>query len=582
MSSYGGLYPSHYEKIKKDLLEIKKDQEYPNLGVSFAYWYLEGIEGLEDNTAQEAIVDGTGDWGIDAIIIDEDQEKIKLYQFKFPEESDNIGSKVDKNAITSLLTGYKFCSKGEINEKTNKLLAQKINEIYESEIFNYEFNIVSYGTGISDEASIVLNSELDLIKSTGNDVKVNIVDRDKIIESIRTTTKMKEIKLTLPVKGYNELTMENDDTETHTIYVSLKDIAKTGQKYGDSLYDENVRLFHGKDNKFNKKIIETATSDDAKYFHLFNNGITIVADQVKVSAQTNRAIITNPSVINGCQTMNSLTYALENGDINEFGLVKVSLIQTSNLEIRKNISIYSNSQTEIKDSYLISNLPVIYDLEKLIEEQGYIFERQANKVKLLKQRLSRKEKTEKLGIGNNKVITLESAIQLFATFYMNLAPIAKSNKGKLFESGKTLEKILDQISPEKVILAHVLYGHISKRLKEYRSYRRNEEKTEILDFLKIKDEDINHYLFLNTGDLFLLSGMAVIYKYKINKKDTEKFNIWSQKVIELKDDVLREAIISMREVINDMDVNSTQISSLTKLQSFHNDYIKFLHTKYNK
>ena len=87
---------------------------------------------------------------------------------------------------------------------------------------------------------------------------------------------------------------------------------------------------------------------------------------------------------------------------------------------------------------------------------------------------------------------------------MNLAPIAKSNKGKLFESGKTLEKILDQISPEKVILAHVLYGHISKRLKEYRSYRRNEEKTEILDFLKINDEDINHYLFLNTGDLFLI------------------------------------------------------------------------------
>lgn len=48
-------------------------------------WYLYYIEGISENEIAESITDGHNDWGINAGIIDYDLDKIKLYQFKFPD-----------------------------------------------------------------------------------------------------------------------------------------------------------------------------------------------------------------------------------------------------------------------------------------------------------------------------------------------------------------------------------------------------------------------------------------------------------------------------------------------------------------
>lgn len=142
-------------------------------------------------------------------------------------------------------------------------------------------------------------------------------------------------------------------------------------KYQDIIFDENVRLFHGVNNKFNNGIIQTATSeDDVINFHLYNNGIVMVSPKVKYIDTRKRLKVSNPMVVNGCQTMNSLLEAKKQGNLQD-GFVQVTVIEINDPIIRQNISIFLNSQTEIKDSYLISNLPIVRQLEEDLDKLGF-------------------------------------------------------------------------------------------------------------------------------------------------------------------------------------------------------------------
>ena len=94
--------------------------------------------------------------------------------------------------------------------------------------------------------------------------------------------------------------------------------------------------------------------------------------------------IENPKVVNGCQTMNSLLEAKRQNDNTLEGTVLVKIIEITDPLIRQNVSIYLNSQTEIKDSYLISNLPIILNLQDELTSKGYFLERQANQLALIK------------------------------------------------------------------------------------------------------------------------------------------------------------------------------------------------------
>src|SRR5690625_5145494 len=202
----------------------------------------------------------------------------------------------------------------------------------------------------------------------------------------------------------------DERSETYIVYASLLELANICEEHNDIIFDENVRLFEGTKNKFNTGIIETASGGEVGNFHLYNNGVVIVSPDVTNLDLRKRIKIKNPMVVNGCQTMNSLLEANKRGELKD-GVVQVTIIEVTDPVIKQNISIFLNSQTEIKDSYLISNLPIVRALEEDLEDLGYFFERQANNLELLKDRLSRKEKAELLGVSNSKAIGLDFAIQ---------------------------------------------------------------------------------------------------------------------------------------------------------------------------
>ena len=83
--------------------------------------------------------------------------------------------------------------------------------------------------------------------------------------------------------------------------------AKTGDL--DLLYEKNVRKFLGNKRKVNKGIEQTLEKHPER-FGLYNNGITIVAEDVKRSGD-DEVSLTNPFIVNGCQTTRSIWSVLQ-------------------------------------------------------------------------------------------------------------------------------------------------------------------------------------------------------------------------------------------------------------------------------
>lgn len=139
----------------------------------------------------------------------------------------------------------------------------------------------------------------------------------------------------------------------------------------DMLYDKNVRKFLGHRRKVNKGIEHTIVNHPER-FGLYNNGITIVAEAVKIAAE-GEVILTNPYVVNGCQTTRSIYLVLQQ-KLNSGGkgnstaahqqwlerlndavvVTKIVVVGAEGDELLTETTRYTNSQNAVSDKDFIS------------------------------------------------------------------------------------------------------------------------------------------------------------------------------------------------------------------------------------
>ena len=166
-----------------------------------------------------------------------------------------------------------------------------------------------------------------------------------------------------------------DDAQVGT--VSLFDLyefmalyrTKTGEL--DRLYEKNVRRWLGmtKSQKVNWGITKTLKENPGR-FGLYNNGITFVAKQFKEKS-TGNWTITNPFIVNGCQTTRTLFGVADpilggqggtgkdidrdrwTEELKQSSLV-VKVVTIDDHEELLNITRFTNSQSAVRDRDLVS------------------------------------------------------------------------------------------------------------------------------------------------------------------------------------------------------------------------------------
>jgi hypothetical protein len=156
------------------------------------------------------------------------------------------------------------------------------------------------------------------------------------------------------------------------------------------LYD-NVRGFMGK-TKYNRNIEQSLDTEPKKFF-FYNNGITIIADDIsKEDTNMNTKVkfkIKNIQVLNGGQTLRTIhNYNINNkANLTETlstAQVLVKFLKVTSEELKGNIAEFTNSQNSISMRDLRSLRIEQIQLEEFLGNNGILYERKRGDVGNLK------------------------------------------------------------------------------------------------------------------------------------------------------------------------------------------------------
>ena len=294
----------------------------------------------------------------------------------------------------------------------NKKFAEFKSQLENIIITHFKICFVSYNKGVVANKDIIESNAENFRKDTGNELEIVYHDRDDISNIYEKLNRKNNISIILKYKqmqpAYNVGARKID---SFVGFVNGKDLVDAIANNITTIFDENIRLYeYG--SAVNNGINRTATStDQADMFYFYNNGIVFICDEANNSPASNEITLTGASVVNGCQTLNTLYNAVKKGKLSDFVHILVRVISISDYSERMRITEYLNSQTPIRDSYFIANHPIIRDLQKELLDKGYFLERQINEYEYMKE--------HGIDIHGKNVLQLENAIQYYVGYWIN-------------------------------------------------------------------------------------------------------------------------------------------------------------------
>src|SRR5699024_5693196 len=171
------------------------------------------------------------------------------------------------------------------------------------------------------------------------------------------------LEVTIPYKNFHQA-YTIDQINSFVGVVNARDFITSIKNDLLVIFDENIRLVERK-SSINEGIRDTASGLSADMFYFYNNGVTFICDNIKNSPNSLQAHLQGASIVNGCQTVNTLASLYDENEqqnlSDEVNLL-VRVIEISDYEERAKITQYLNSQNQIKDSYFISNHSIVRDL----------------------------------------------------------------------------------------------------------------------------------------------------------------------------------------------------------------------------
>lgn len=331
----------------------------------------------------------------------------------------------------------------------------------------------------------------------------------------------------------NTLLKKDKPHKSNVFTTKAEEIAKIYNDYKERIFQQNVRYSLGMRAKsINRLILETAVNDnESDKFWYFNNGITIVCDEIKESTSGKVINLKNAQIINGAQTTYALFEAYQNGDLKDNVEVLIKAIEASDKKFIENVTLYTNSQNAIRLRDLLSNLQIQIHIQKiLLDSYKYFYERKRGEFDSLYPTPEAKRKL----LGDNykeKLISNENAAQAFLALYLNKPAQAKSEKGRIFmkDSGfyDDIFSSKDELLTEKLLLAWKLLKYIEMHKKKYYSdyakavrLMENKKAEDLTEDEKIKIARIYKLDFLFHSEYFMLNLFKDFLKE--NKLDITK------------------------------------------------------------
>lgn len=314
-------------EIRREVREIASNRGMQE-NEAFGYWYLEKYEDLSQEDAENTIIDGPWDRGRDAIYLDEENQKLKIYQFKYSENISYV-----RQALTDL-------QRGIIEERERLKNVEAVDLII--------VTIASLDDQLYNEKEKVEKRIREWINRQGYkiDLRLEVIDIKKFLEYSK---RFYGVHVTL---AWNPKYIIKEKIKGEERRAIIGRLNATGLKKvinKEELFSFNIRKFLGiRRGSVGYKMIETLRNEQKrKYFWILNNGIVCLCTKFQ-EKKDDKVEFENFTIVNGAQTINVIIRFLnENPTVNEpiWVVAKVLEIPETEVEWARDITAASNTQT---------------------------------------------------------------------------------------------------------------------------------------------------------------------------------------------------------------------------------------------
>ncbi|MGN0227031.1 MAG: AIPR family protein [Paludibacteraceae bacterium] len=360
------------DKIKNEITQDFYKQNFPNDGQRFVAWYLRNIYLLDQLQTKDAITDGANDKQIDAVFIDEEEQKIHIIQGKF-----YTGETVNAEPIREVISAWsQFDHLETLQENANERLKKKICEIataMEDDSYCVVFELITTST-FSEEASKDIEAFQTKLAETDDDnfnAQFDVVDEQGIEDKFNLVLEQTNPTLnhTITLEQSKYLMTDLSNTKVLVAAVPLKECIKMPGIKDGTLFQKNVRQSLGINNTVNKKIKKTL-SDPAKCrdFFFFHNGITAICNRME-ELGGGQFKFYGLNVVNGCQSLNTIISCSETVKKRDDAYVLIRFYEIPQRDRADSISINTNTQSAVKARDLRSNNKQVLKLKKAYEQK---------------------------------------------------------------------------------------------------------------------------------------------------------------------------------------------------------------------
>lgn len=340
------------------------------------------------------------DEGIDAVYIDEETKNISLFNFKYRlkwniDKEQSINEAIISSKYLNILRTENNILEGKLKVYTDNIIEKTGSD----EIWNIVFYIVSNENKEIDNS----NPELENLRSVYG-IETKCIGLDTLTQLMSLHPQPVSTKIIVPTNSILTYSEDNISTEkSYVLCVRLIDLIRITcndvNLRNDTMLADESRLFNTDiemnvlyenirgfilKSKYNNNILETLENEPSR-FYFYNNGLTIVADNINVKRagldKKWELTIENFQVINGGQTLRTIhKYARENKDnINKLSdaSVQLRIIKVDDDDFKSRISEYTNSQNAISVLDLKSMRKEQIDLEDYLSENDILYIRKS-------------------------------------------------------------------------------------------------------------------------------------------------------------------------------------------------------------
>lgn len=477
---------------------------------AFPILMVSALLNVSDEEAEDSITDGAKDRGVDAVFVDDrdGRNSIHVFQFKYANTFENTKKNFPSGEIDKLVSFFDdlLDENKSLEDTCNPILWNKVKEMWlalnrpnpsievhfcgntlpmqeaEQKRANNSIGKYKYFNLHHHSLDSIVNLFVDKKSVSIND-QIQVVDKDYFD---RTDGSIRGLICTVEA---SEIVRIITDPE------SPSEVRK-------EIFNDNVRVYLSRTNKINRKIIETALSEDNPLFWYLNNGITMTCDSFSYLKGKRAPIVElkKIQIVNGGQTSNALFEASKiSKEKLEDVLILLRIIETKSQPVSMAIAEPTNSQTPIKSRDLRSNDEIQKKLEEAFEGMGIFYERKhgqhADK--------SRKQRIDALSSG-----------QAYLAYGLELPEVAKKDRGRVFSD------LYDHIFTDELMADELLAS--VKVLEEIES-----EKKLLQSAVRKQEQFDKRKMFLIDGAYHVLFAVGQICDARsvdrINHNEASKF-----------------------------------------------------------